>query len=93
MTKTLRKAIMFRSQLKSKFIKSRNNEDSSNYKKQRNFCTNLLKKSKQNYSQVLNTTGDLNIREGRNISQCIISEKLISAPPPLHEAPASTLGN
>ena len=49
MTKILRKAIMFRSQLKSKFIKSRNNEDWSNYKKQRNFCKNLLKKSKQYY--------------------------------------------
>ena len=49
MTKTLRKAIMLRSQLKNKFIKSRNNEDWSNYKKQRNFCTNPFKKSKQNY--------------------------------------------
>ena len=49
MTKTLRKAIMFKSQLKNKFIKSQNNWDWSNYKKQRNFCKNLLKKSKQNY--------------------------------------------
>ena len=37
MMKTLRKAIMFRSQLKNKFIKSRNNEDWSNYKNQRSF--------------------------------------------------------
>ena len=44
MTKTLRKAIMLRSQLKNKLIKSRNNEDWSNYKKQRNFCTSLLEK-------------------------------------------------
>ena len=49
MTKTLRKAIMLRYQLKNKFIKSRNKEDWSNYKKKRNFCTNHLKKSKQNY--------------------------------------------
>ena len=48
MMKTLRKAIMFRSQLKNK-VKSRNNEEWPNYKKQENFCTNLLKKSKQNY--------------------------------------------
>ena len=46
MAKTLRKAIMLRSQLKNKFIKSRNNEDWSNYKKQRNFCTKFLKKTK-----------------------------------------------
>ena len=37
MMKTLRKAIMFRSQLKNKFIKSQNNEDWSNYKNQRSF--------------------------------------------------------
>ena len=49
MAKTLRKAIMLRSQLKNKFIKSQNNEDWSNYKKQRNFCTKFLKKTKQNY--------------------------------------------
>ena len=49
LTKTLRNAIMFKSQLKNKFIKSRNNEDWSNYKKQRNFCTNFLKTFKQNY--------------------------------------------
>ena len=47
MTKTLCKAKMFRSQLKNKFIEYQNNEDWSNYKKQRNFCANLLKKSKQ----------------------------------------------
>ena len=40
---------MLRSQLKTKFIKPRNNKDWSNYKKQQNLCTNLLRKSKQNY--------------------------------------------
>ena len=49
MTKTLRQAKILRWQLKNKFIKSQNNDEWSNYKKQRNFCTNLLKKSKQNY--------------------------------------------
>ena len=43
-TKTLRKAIMFKSQLKNKFLKSWNNVDWFNYKNQRNICTNLLKK-------------------------------------------------
>ena len=49
MTKTLRKVIMFRLQVKNEFIKSQNDEDCSNYKKQRNFCINLLEKSKQKY--------------------------------------------
>ena len=45
MTKTLRKAIMRRSHLKNKYLKNRSNENWKIYKKQRNFCTNLLKKN------------------------------------------------
>ena len=43
MTENLRKAIISGSQLKNKLI-SRNNEEWTNYKKQQNFCTKLLKK-------------------------------------------------
>ena len=41
--KALRKAIMTRSSLKNFYLKSRNEENWVNYKKQRNFCTNLRK--------------------------------------------------
>ena len=49
MTKALRKAIMTRSRLKNAYLKTRNSKNWENYKKQRNFCTNLLKKTKSEY--------------------------------------------
>ena len=54
MTKTLRKALMKRSKLKNKFNKERNAKNWSNYKLQRNFCSNLLKESKTRHFNNLN---------------------------------------
>ena len=47
MTKALRKAIMTRSRLNNIYLKNGNEENWVNYKRQRNFCTNLLRKTKQ----------------------------------------------
>ena len=41
MYKSLSKAIMERSKLKSKYLKNKNNTNQANYKKQRNFCVKL----------------------------------------------------
>ena len=49
MTKRLRKAIMKRSQLKNRYNKNHNYENWYLYKKQRNFCVSLLRKTKRNY--------------------------------------------
>ena len=49
MTKELRKAIMKRSQLKNTYNKNHNYENWYLYQKQRNFCVNLLRKTKRNY--------------------------------------------
>ena len=49
MTKSLRKAIMTRSRLKNRFIKHRTTENWNSYKKQRNFCVSLLRKTKKQY--------------------------------------------
>ena len=57
MTKTLRKAIMFRSQLKNIYFKNKSDTDLSNYKKQRNFVTNLFRKTKKDYFANLNIKG------------------------------------
>ena len=54
MTKALRKAIMHRSKLKNIFHKTRAKEDWNNYKKQNNFCVNLLRNTKKDYFQKLN---------------------------------------
>ena len=45
---------MTRSRLKNVYLKTRNSKNWENYKKQRNFCTNLLKKTKSEYFQNVN---------------------------------------
>ena len=54
MTKTLRKAIMIRSRLKNLFRKNKTIENWEKYKKQRNYCVNLLRKTKKSYLSKLN---------------------------------------
>ena len=51
MTKALRKAVMHRSRLKNIFHKTRATEDWNDYKKQRNFCVNLLRNTRKDYFQ------------------------------------------
>ena len=59
MNKALRKAIMTRSRLKNIYLKTPNNENWDKCKKQRIFCSNLLRKTKNGYFRCLNIK-DLN---------------------------------
>ena len=54
MTKALRKAIMRRSTLKSKYLKSKTDEDLKTFKKQKNFMSRLAKKERIKYFANLN---------------------------------------
>ena len=54
MSKALQKAIMHRSKLKNSYTNYRAEDNWANYKKQRNFCVNLLRKTKTEYFQKLN---------------------------------------
>ena len=49
MTKGLRKQIMVRSKLRNIFNKNRNYENWCKYKRQRNLCLNLLRKTKKSF--------------------------------------------
>ena len=49
MTKTLRKAIMRRSQLQTKYFKNKSENNYLAFKKQRNFCSKLYKKERKKY--------------------------------------------
>ena len=49
MTKELRKAIMNRSKLRNKFLKTRNEESKRRFNRQRNFCVSLLRKNKRGF--------------------------------------------
>ena len=54
MTKELRKEIMLQSKLKNKFHKERNHVKWCNYKRQRNHCLSILRKTKKEYCNSLN---------------------------------------
>ena len=54
MTKTLREAIMHRSRLENINIYKRNDKNWENYKKKRNLCGDLLRKTKIEYFKNLN---------------------------------------
>ena len=49
MSKALHKAIMKRSELATKYHKTKSIEDYNNYKKQRNFCSKLYKKERKKF--------------------------------------------
>ena len=87
MTKALRKAIMVRSKLKNKYNKIRTEENWGSYQKQRNFCVNLLRKTKKYYFNDLDiknitdnkafwkTIKPYFSNKGLNSSSLILSEK------------------
>ena len=54
MSKALRKAFMHRLKLTNVCNKNRTKDNWTNYKKQRNFCANLLRKTKTEYFRKLN---------------------------------------
>ena len=54
MSKAFRKAVMHRWNLKNIYNKYRTEDNRANYKKQRNFCVNLLRKAKTEYFQKIN---------------------------------------
>ena len=51
MTKAQRKEIMKRSELESKYLKNKNYQNMKIFKKQKNFCSNLYKKERNNGQQ------------------------------------------
>ena len=76
MTKDLRKAIMKRSKLKNKFLKSTNLSDRKNYTSQRNLCKKLLKNTKRTYLNNLNIRKVTDNRKFWKTAVPIFSKKL-----------------
>ena len=52
-TKTLRKAITHRSQLETKYLKSKTQTDLKLYKTHKNFCNKLYKRERRKYCESL----------------------------------------
>ena len=55
MTKDLRKAIMNRSRFKNKFCKNKSPENWELFRRQRNYCVKLLRKTKMEYFKTLDS--------------------------------------
>ena len=75
MNKTLSKAIMNRSRLRNKYLKHPNNVNKSNYKKQRNYCVNLLRKVKKEYYENLNLNKIMDNKEFWKTMKPFFTEK------------------
>ena len=69
MTKDLHKAIMKRSKLRKKFLKSRNLSDRKTYTSQRNICKKLLKNTKTTY---LNNLDVSNVTDNRRFWKTVV---------------------
>ncbi len=74
MNNNLRKAIMTRSRLKNLYNKTPNVENEMNYKKQRNYCVNLLK-SKRRYYHNIDIRRVTNSRKFWKVVKPFFSEK------------------
>ena len=74
MTKALRKAIMKRSELATKY-KTKSIEDYNNYKKQRNFCSKLYKKERKRFYDNLNITNTTDHKKFWKTVKPLLSDK------------------
>ena len=78
MTTELRKEHMKRTRLLNKYRKNRNAENENAYKKQRNLCTNLLKKVKASYYSNLKPANICDNKKFWNTIKPLFSEKCVS---------------
>ena len=81
MTKQLRKEHMKRTRLLNRYRKNRNAENETAYKRQRNLCTNLLKKAKSAYYGNLHPSKVCDNKKFWNAVKPLFSDKCISSDP------------
>ena len=74
-TKTLRKAIMRRSQLETKYLKSKTQTDLKLYKKHKNFCSKLHKRERRKYYESLDMKNVLDSKKFWKTMRPFLSDK------------------
>ena len=74
-TKTLRKAIMRRSQLETKYLKTKTQTDLKLYKKHKNFCSKLYKKERRKYCESLDMKNVLDSKKFWKTMRPFLSDK------------------
>ena len=75
--KTLGKAIMHRSQLETKYLKTKIQTDLKLYKKHKNFCSKLYKRERRKYYVLLDTKNVLVSKEFWKTTKPFLSDKNI----------------
>ena len=75
MTKNLRKAMMKRTELATRYNKTRNIEDYHNFRKQRNFVNRLYKKERKKYFNSLDKNDIENVKQFWKVWNPLISDK------------------
>ena len=78
MNKTLSKEIMKRSNLRNKYLKSTSEEDKQRFRKQRNLCVSLLRKTKRSYYLNLNEKNIIDNRKFWKIVKPMLSNKFVN---------------
>ena len=73
--KTLRKAIMRRSQLETKYLKTKIQTDLKLYKKHKNFCSKLYKRERREYYESLDMKNVLDNKEFWKTMRPFLSDK------------------
>ena len=75
MTKELRKAIMIRSRLKNNYNNNKSYVSYNAFKRQRNFCSSLLRKTKSEYFNTLKSSDLIDVRKFWEIVKPIFTGK------------------
>ena len=78
MNKTLNKEIMKRSNLRNKYFKSGSEEDRQRFRKQRNLCVSLLRKTKRSYYSNLKEKNVIDNRKFWKTVKPMLSNKFVN---------------
>ena len=80
MTKALKKAIMKRSELESKYVKNKASQNLRSFKKQRNFCSKLYKKERKKYYERLDLNNVTDNKKFWKTVKPFLSDKVTTFP-------------
>ena len=80
MTKELRKAIMQRSKLRNRLNRLKTPEANVDYKRQRNYCTSLLRRTKRDFFEKLNPNAISDNKMFWKIVKPLFSDKVVITP-------------
>ena len=79
MNETLSKEIMKRSNLRNTYLKSSGDEDRQRFRKQRNLCVSLFRKTKRSYYSNLNEKNVIDNRKFWKTVKPMLSNKFVNS--------------